>query len=149
MALYEVDYVIPCPCSYITFIEFSPDGRFLAVGDRNFSSLYLLDRHAGFHPMFFVTTPEKPTALVWESSGAFYVGLADGSFTHYRVDLGGKLVEGATTHSFRGVFPMLPITAMALDMDSDTLVASVGPEVFAFRRIDSTSMFTSQCQSEH
>ena len=41
----------------------------------------------------------------------------------------GKLVQGVTNHSFRGVFP---ITPMALDTESKTLVLSVGPEVFAF-----------------
>jgi WD40 repeat protein len=139
MASYELHSTVPSPGSYTTFIEFSPNGRFLAVGDRDFSSLYLLDRRAGFHPTLSVITPAKPTALVWETSGAFYVGLADGRFTFYQIDLGGeKLVEGMTNHAFRGVFP---ITAMALDVDSKTLVLSVGPEVFVFRRIRATSTF--------
>lgn len=142
MAYYKLEYTVPLPGSYASFIEFSPNGRFLAVGDQHSPSLYLLDRRSGFHPTLSAITPEKPTALIWETSEAFYVGLADGRFTYYRIDLRGeKLAEGATTHSFRGVFPAFPVTAMALNADSQTLVASVGPEVFAFRRIYGTRKF--------
>jgi WD40 repeat protein len=145
MASYELKYTVSSPGSYTTLIEFSPDGRFIAVGDRDLSSLYLLDKRAGFHPTLSVVTPSKPTALVWESSEAFYVGLADGCFVHYRIDLaGGELVEGVSDHLFRGTFPT---TAMALDMDSKTLVLSVGPEVFAFRRVRATSRFHSSMNS--
>jgi WD40 repeat protein len=139
MTSYELNSTVPSPGSYITFIEFSPDSRFLAVGDRDSSSLYILDRSAGFHPTLSAITLDKPTSLVWETSAAFYVGLADGRFTHYQLDLKDKkLVRGGTNHTFRGVFP---VTAMALDVESRTLVLSVGPEVFAFRRIYATSMF--------
>jgi len=137
MACYELNFTVSAPGRSTTFIEFSPNGRFLAVGDQG-SFVYILDRLAGFHPTISTATPDKPTALVWETPKVFYVGLSDGCFIHYQVDLGGrKLVKGATNSVFRGVFP---ITAMALDVESKTLVLSVGPEVFAFRRIRTTSM---------
>ena len=137
MVPYELTFAVPSPGGSTAFIEFSPSGRSLAVGDQEFSSLYILDRHAGFHPTLSVTTPSKPTALVWETPQAFYVGLDDGRFVYYRIDpKGKKLVEGVANNTFRGAFP---ITAMALDIESKTLVLSVGPEVFAFRRIRTTS----------
>ena len=139
MVHYELNFTVPSPGGSTTFIEFSPNGRFLAVGDRDFPSIYILDRLAGFHPTISATTPAKPMALVWETSKAFYVGFSDGSFIHYRIDLGGnKLVKGAVNGLFHGVFP---VTAIALDAESKTLVLSVGPDVFAFRRIRTTSMF--------
>lgn len=145
MASYELNYTVPSPGGYTTFIEFSPNGRFLVVGDRDFSSLYLLDRFTGFRPTLSAVTPREPTAVVWETSGAFYVGLADGRFTHYQIGLRGEgLTEGLTNRFFHGVYPALPITAMALDVESKTLVLSVGPEVFAFRRIGATSTFSRQ-----
>ena len=138
MAHYELTFTVPSPGRHTTFTEFSPCGRFLAVGDRDVSSLYILDRGAGFHPTLSAITPAKPTSLVWEDSQVFYVGLGDGRFMHYRIDSKDKtLVEGITNDSFRGAFP---ITAMALDIESKTLVLSVGPGVFAFRKIRTTSM---------
>ena len=120
-------------------MEFSPNGRFLAVGDGGFPSLYILDRLAGYHPTIAADAPAKPTALVWETSKTFYVGLNDGRFIYYQIDLaGGKLVKGAVNNLFHGRFPT---TAIALDADSKTLVLSVGPDVFAFRRIRATSTF--------
>lgn len=139
MDCYELNFTVSSPGDSTTFIEFSTNGRFLAVGDWNSSSLYFLDKLAGFHPTISVATPAKPTALVWESSKVFYVGLGDGCFIHYRIDLGGnKLVKGAVNSLFHGVFP---VTAIALDAESNTLVLSVGPDIFAFRRVRSTSMF--------
>ncbi|KAF9777820.1 hypothetical protein BJ322DRAFT_1025551 [Thelephora terrestris] len=111
MAHYELNFTVPSTRSRIAFIEFSP----------------------------CAFTPTGPTALVWETSGAFYVGLSDGCFIHYQIDLEGKkLVEGVKNNLFRGSFP---ITAMALDAESKTLALSVGPNVFAFRRIWDTSGF--------
>ena len=99
--------------------------------------MYVLDRLVGFHQTISAATPAKPTALVWETVTAFYVGLADGRFTQYRIDLReNKLVKGAVNNFFCGVFPA---TAIALDVESKTLVLSVGPDVFAFRRIRATS----------
>jgi hypothetical protein len=141
MVRYELNFTVSSPGKSTTFIEFSPNGRFLAVGDRDFPFLYILDRLAGFHPTISVATSAKPTALVWETSKAFYVGLSDGCFIYYRIDLGGnKLVKGAANNLFHGMFP---IAAIALDAESKTLVLSVGPDVFAFRRIRTTSMFYS------
>ena len=141
MNRYELSFAVPSPGSSTIFVEFSPNGRFLAVGDWDSSSLHILDRLAGFHPTISATTPAKPKALVWETSKALYIGLNDGRFIHYRLDLGGaKLVKGATNNFFHGGFP---ITAIALDMESRTLVLSVGPDVFAFRRIRATSEFRS------
>ncbi|KAF9642055.1 hypothetical protein BDM02DRAFT_3133357 [Thelephora ganbajun] len=139
MDCYELTFTISSPGKSIVFMEFSPNGRFLAVGDRHSSSLYILDRFAGFHPTISATTPAKPTALVWETSKTFYVGLSDGRFIYYQIDLrGSKLVKGAVNSFFHGSFPM---TAIALDAESKTLVLSVGPDVFAFRRIRATSEF--------
>ena len=142
MVPYKVDWEIRSPRRYTTFIEFSPDARFLAIGYRGFPSLCLLDSTDEYNPRLSISTLENPTALVWETPCAFYVGLTDGRFTYYRVDPeGDKLITGPTNHFFHGVFPKFPITAMGLDVDSKTLVLSVGPEVFAFRRIRATSKF--------
>lgn len=135
MDRYELDFTVPSPRNFTTFMEFSPNGRFLAVGDRD-SSLHILDRLTRFHPAISATTPTKPTALVWETSKSLYVGFSDGRFTYYQIDLGGnRLVKGSTNGFFYGQFPT---TAMALDVESRTLVLSVGPDVFAFRRIRTT-----------
>ena len=137
MARYELGFTVTSTGSHTTFIEFSPCGRFLAVGDEDYSSLEILDKRTGFHSILSAITPAKPTALVWETSMTVFVGLDDGCFLHYQLDLGGeKLVKGVMNHMFRGAFP---ITAMALDAESRTLVLSVGPSVFAFRRICDTS----------
>ena len=121
-------------------MEFSPNGRFLAVGDQE-SSLYILDRLSGFFSPILAATPATPTALVWETSETFYVGLNDGRFIHYRIDWeSNKLVRGTVNSFFRGPYP---VTAIALDAESKTLVLSVGPDVFASRRIHSTSTFYS------
>lgn len=128
MDRYELNFTVPSPRNSTTFVEFSPNGRFLAVGDRDSSSLYILDRLTGFHPTISTATSAKPTALVWETSKALYVGLSDGRFVHYQIG-GDKLVKGVTNSLFHGGFP---ITAISLDMESRTLVLSVGPDVFAF-----------------
>lgn len=139
MVSYELNFTVPSPGKSTTFIEFSPNGRFLAVGDWDVPTLYVLDRLAGFHPTFSAATPAKPTALVWETSKAFYVGLNDGQFIHYQIDLvDSKLVKGVTNSFFHGMFP---ITAIALDAESKTLALSVGPDVFVFRRNLATGMF--------
>ena len=138
MSQYKLDFTVSSPANSATFMDFSPNGRFLAVGDREPGSLHVLDRLVGFHPAVSSLTTSKPTALVWETSKTFYVGLEDGRFDHYRVDLDeNRLVAGATNNSFHGVFP---ITAMALDAESEILVSSVGPELFVFRRVRATSM---------
>ena len=118
-------------------MEFSPTGRFLAVGDKNFS-LHILDKLTGFHPVVSSTTLCEPSALVWETSKTLYLGLNNGVFIHYRIDLEEKkLVEGFVNSIFHGAFP---VTAIALDADSKTLVLSVGPGVFALRRTHGTGM---------
>ena len=137
MVHYILNFTIHSPCKSATFMEFSPAGRFLAVGDKNFS-LHILDKLTGFHPIASSTTLGEPTALVWETSKAFYLGLNNGVFIHYQVDLGEKkLVKGVANSLFHGAFP---VTALALDADSKTLVLSVGPGVFALRRIHGTGM---------
>lgn len=108
-------------------------GRFLAVGDQDRYSLYILDKLAGSHPTISAATTTRPTALVWENQTALYIGLSDGCFIHYRIDLrGNQMVKGTVNNSFYGVFSA---TTIALDVESKTLAMSVGPEVFAFRRI--------------
>jgi len=139
MDCYKLTFTVPSPATSATFMEFSPNGRFLAVGDQDLCSLYILDRLAGLHPTISAVTPTEPTALVWENSKELYVGLGDGRFIHYQIDLrGNRLVRGATNNTFHGG---LPATAIALDAESRTLILSVGPEVFAFRRIRATSLF--------
>lgn len=139
MICYKPNSTFSSPSKTTTFIEFSPNGRFLAVGDRELSSLFVFDKLAGFYPTTSATMPARPTALVWENSKAFYVGLNDGCFVHCKIDLPSrKLVKGAMNSFFHGVFP---VTAIALDAESKTLVLSVGPEVFISRRIDATSTF--------
>jgi len=133
MDYYELDFTIPSPESDTKFVEFSPNGRFLAVGDEGFPSFCILDRLAGFYPTISVATLAEPTALVWETSNTLYVGLGDGCFIYYAVDpVGKRLVKGPTNRLFRGGFP---VTAISLDAESRTLVLSVGPDVFAFRRV--------------
>jgi WD40 repeat protein len=139
MVCYELNFTVSSPGKSTTFIEFSPNGRFLVVGDRDLSSLYILDRLTGFHPTISAATPAVPTALVWETPKTFYVGLGDGCIIHYRIDLAGKkLVKGAVNGLFRGTSPT---TAIALDAESKTLVLSVGPDVFVLRRIRATGRF--------
>lgn len=136
MVYYRLNSTVPSPGKTPTFIEFSPNGRFIAVGDRDSSSIYVLDRLAGFHPTLSTTTPAEPTALVWETSKSFYVGLGNGDFTYYQINLREKtLVKGLTNNFFHGTFPA---TAIALDAELKTLVLSVGPDVFAFRRTRAT-----------
>jgi len=94
MNYYELNSTVPSPGNTTVFMEFSPNGRFLAVGDQDRCSLYILDKLAGCHPTISVVTITAPTALVWETQTAFYVGSSDGRFIHYRIDLGGnKLVN--------------------------------------------------------
>ena len=141
MANYELNSTVPSPGDYISFIEFSPNGRFLGVGDCDHSSVCILDRRSGFHRTILAVTPAEPTALVWESSEAFYVGLRNGIFIRYRIKIGGgaeTLERGLVNNLFHGT---LPVTAMGLDEDSKTLVLSVGPGIFALRRVNATSTF--------
>ena len=139
MDRYELAFSVPSPMKSSVFMEFSSNGQFLAIGDQDSSSLYILDGAAGFYRSISAATPAIPTALVWETLNTFYVGLSDGRFIHYRIDLRGrKLVKGTVNDFFHGSFP---VTVISLDADSKTLVLSVGPEVFVFRRILATGMF--------
>jgi hypothetical protein len=140
MNRYKLNFTIASPVPVTTFVEFSPDGRFLAVGGQHRPWLSILDKSAGFHPTISGMFPLEPTALVWESSETFYVGCQDGCFVHCRINLKDNvLVEGTMNSSLRK--EGFPITAMALDAESRTLVVSVGPGVFAFRRVRATSKF--------
>lgn len=141
MVRYQLDFTVPSPGKFLSFMEFSPSGRFLALGDRVSSVLYILDSFAGYHTTISAITLAKPTALVWETSKTFYVGSSDGRFTHYQINLrGDALVQGAVNSRFYGQFP---ITSIALNTESKILVLSVGPDVFLFRRINPSSMFHS------
>jgi len=139
MDCYELTFTVDSPAEFTSFMEFSPSGQLLAVGDRDSSSLHILNETTGFNPSISAATPAIPTALVWETPNTLYVRLNDGRFIHYRIDLGGNgLVGGAMNHRLRGPFP---VTAIALDAGSQTLVLSVGPEVFVLRRIRATGAF--------
>ena len=136
MSQYKLDFTVSSPVHSVAFLDFSSNGRFLAVGGWGPASLHVLDRLTGFHPIVSSITPAKPTALVWETSKTFYVGFEDGRFVYYRIDLAeNRLVAGVMNDFFHGAFP---ITAMALDAESETLVLSVGPEIFLFRRVHIT-----------
>jgi hypothetical protein len=114
MSQYELDFTISSPTGSAVLLDFSSNSRFLAVGGWE-PTLHILDQLAGFDPVVSSTTPAKPTALVWESSKTFYLGLEDGRFIYYRIDLGEKrLVAGITNNFFHGAFP---ITAMAWMQD--------------------------------
>jgi len=141
MANYELNSTVPSPGDYVSFIEFSPNGRFLGVGDCDHYSVCVLDKRSGFHRTLSAVTPAKPTALVWETSEAFYVGLGNGTFIRYQIKICGgveTLERGLVNNLFHGT---LPVTAMGLDENTKTLVLSIGPGIFALRRVNSTGMF--------
>src|SRR5258708_7787169 len=73
MNCYKLNSTVPSPGTSTAFMEFSPNGRFLAIGDRDHCSLHILDRLAGFHATISTATPARPTVLVWETTTAFYV----------------------------------------------------------------------------
>ena len=140
MTSYQLSSAVRSPGRSITFLEFSPNGRFLAVGDRGLSSLSILDKCTGYHPNLSTTMPAEPRALVWDASEAFYVGLGDGCFIHCQIDHErNDIVKGAVNSALYGVFP---VTAIALHQGSNILAVSVGPEVFLFQRARTTSGFT-------
>lgn len=133
MTFYHLTSSIRSPGGSTTFLEFSPDSQFLAIGDRDLSSLFILDGRTGYYPNLCATTPAKPTALVWDTTETFYVGLSNGCFVHYQIDLETyQLAKGTVNTTLRGVFP---VTAMALSEGSMVLALSVGPDVFIFHRI--------------
>jgi hypothetical protein len=86
MLCYNLNSTVYSPGKSTTFVKFSLNGRFLAVGDQGGPSLFILDKITGFHPTISATTPAEPTALVWETSKAFYVGLSDRCFIHYQIE---------------------------------------------------------------
>ena len=141
MANYELNSTVPSPGGYTSFIEFSPNGRFLGVGDCDHSSVCVLDRRSGFHQTLSAVVPAEPTALAWESSEAFYVGLSNGTFIRYKIKIcrGVEMLERCLVNNL--FYGTLPVTAMGLDEDSKTLVLSVGPGIFALRRVNATSTF--------
>ncbi|KAF9644391.1 hypothetical protein BDM02DRAFT_3131799 [Thelephora ganbajun] len=136
---YKLYCTINAPVSSIHFMEFSTNGRFLAVGGEGSNVLYILDKLAGFRPTLSANLFANPASLVWESATKFYVGLSDGRFVDYRIDLANKrLAKGTTNSSLRGG---LPATAIAIDAESKTLALAVGPDVFALRRVNRTGEF--------
>ena len=133
---YSLQYTILFPGTSVGFMEFSPSGRFLLVGDGRRDRLYVLDRVAGFRPMIETDTISSPTSLTFESSSSFFVGLDDGRFVEYKVDLRSKyLVKGWTNDALQG---SLPVTAMSLNATARILALAVGPGVFVFNRVART-----------
>lgn len=133
---YKLCYTINVPVTSILFMEFSTNGRFLAVAEEGHRIIYVLEESKGFYPTFSAKLSANPTSLVWESSAKFYVGLSDGRFVDYRVDLINQRLAKGTTNSY--LYGGFPATAIAIDAKSTTLALSVGPDVFAFRRINRT-----------
>lgn len=124
-------------------MEFSPNGRFLIVGDGTRDRLYVLDRVTGFRPVIETGTISSPTSLTFESSTSFFVGLSDGRFVEYKVDLRSKyLVKGWTNDALHGGFP---VTAMTLDATVRVLALAVGPGVFVFNRVARTGAWILFC----
>jgi len=136
MNRYNLQYTIHFPGTSVGFMEFSPNGRFLIVGDGRRDRLYVLDRVTGFRPLVETGTISSPTSLAFENSTSFFVGLSDGRFVEYRVDLRSKyLVKGWTNDALHG---SLPATAMTLDATARILALAVGPGVFVFNRVART-----------
>jgi hypothetical protein len=133
---YNLYCTINVPVPSIMFMEFSTNGRFLAIGGEGDSVLHILNKLTGFHPRLSANLPANPTSLVWESATKFFVGLSDGRFVDYRMDLANKRLEKGTMNS--SLYGGLPSTAIAIDAESKTLALAVGPDVFAFRRTTGT-----------
>ena len=133
---YKLYHTINVPVASILFMEFSTDGRFLAIAEEGHRDLYILDKSKGFYPPFSENLPANPISLVWGSSMEFYVGLSDGRFVDYTIDLSNKQpTRGIINSSLYGRFP---VTAIAIDAESTTLALAVGPDVFAFRWVNDT-----------
>ena len=140
MEKYNLQHSLPLPGTSVGLMEFSPNGRFLIVGDRRRDRLYALDRVTGFRPTIEAGTISSPTSLTFESSSSFFVGLGDGRFVEYKVDLRSKhLIKGWTNDALHG---SLPVTAMTLDATNRILVLAVGPGVFVFNRVSRTGACT-------
>ena len=133
---YELCYTINVPATSILFMEFSTTGRFLAVAEGGHGDIHVLEESKGFYPTFSTNLSAMPTSLVWESSTKFYVGLSDGRFVDYGIDLTNQRLTKGTTNS--SLYGGLPATAIAIDAKSTTLVLAIGPDVFAFRRTSRT-----------
>lgn len=120
----------------VSVVEFSPNGRFLIVGEGQPARLQVLDRLAGFCPTIEADTISQPTSFVFESSATFLAGLDDGRFVVYSIDLRSKrLIKGWTNNVLRGPSS---VAAIALNETSQILALAVGPSVFVFRRISET-----------
>jgi WD40 repeat protein len=133
---YHLRYTLQSLEGPMNVMEFSPDGKFLIVGEGQPARLRVFDRLAGFCPAIEADTISQPTSLAFESSTTFLAGLDDGRFVEYSIDLKSKrLVKGRTNSVLRG--PSL-VSALALDEKSQTLALAVGPSVFVFRRVSGT-----------
>lgn len=112
MSQYKIDFVVPSPVGCTTLLDFSANGRLLAVGGQDPTSLTILEELSGFHSIAHSITPTELMALVWEMSKTFYARFRDGRFVFYRIDFDeNRLVVGATNNFFHGSFP---ITTMAV-----------------------------------
>lgn len=138
---YELQYTLQSVGESATFMEFSPDGRFLVIGGREPARLRVFDRWDGFLLAVEADTASYPTSLTFESSATFLVGFNDGRFVEYTIDLGSKrLVKGWTNNTLRGASC---VTAIALDETSQILTLAQGPSVLVFSRISKTgAMFS-------
>ena len=136
MNAYGLQYTLRPLGESVDLMTFSPNGRFLVVGDREPACLRILDRLVGFRPTIKTDTVSSPTSLVFENQTSFLAGFDDGRFVRYAIDLTSKrLVEGWTNNTLRGVSC---VTAIALDETSQTLALATGPSVLVFSRIYGT-----------
>lgn len=130
---YHLQYTIQSLRGSVDAMEFSPSGRFLVVGDGNPARLRVLDRLTRFCPTMEAEAISQPTSFAFENSSTFLVGLDDGRFSKYTIDLRSKrLVIGWTNSGPRGPSP---VTAMALNKTGQTLALVAGPNVLVFIRV--------------
>lgn len=139
MSEYGLQHTLPCPGDSVRFMEFSPNGRFLIMAGWGQGRLHVLDRLAGFSSAVETSTISPSTSLTFESSSSFLVGLEDGRFVEYKIDLRSRhLVKGWTNDSLHG---NLSVAAIALDATARILALAVGHDVFVFHRAARTGAY--------
>jgi hypothetical protein len=101
---------------------------------------------SGFRLVIETWTASQPASLAFESSTSFLVGLDDGRFARYRIDLG----SGRATHQWTNDTPRgtSPVTAIALDTTTRVLALAVGSDILVFNRFTTTGGFFGQASTQ-